>query len=333
MILLSLVIIYSEIRRMPKKLTTKQFIERSKNIHGDNYDYSLVEYINARTKVKIICKIHGDFKQIPDNHSHGIGCAKCGGLKANKNRIRTVAEFIQESIKLHGFTYDYSLIKQYINNQTKIDIICKKHGIFKKSPIKHLSGQGCPICSKIEANKKISKTKKGQPSKNRKTNEEFIQNARIIHGDIYEYDKAVYITSRCKIIITCDTHGDFLQTPSKHLMGRGCPKCKNQFSKISNEWLDYLNVEEREYRLPERMVIPVDGYDPITNTCYQFHGDFWHGNPTIFDFNDINPLTNETYGDAYKRTLRIENEIKNYGYKLVVIWESEWKEQRKSLLP
>jgi len=120
-----------------KKLTTIDFIEKSINIHGNKYDYSLVEYVGSKMKVKIICRIHGVFEQIPTHHLNGVGCSG--------NKKYTTEEFIKKATKIHNNRYDYSLV-DYINTNTKVKIICKKHGIFEQTPKKHLKGQECPKC-------------------------------------------------------------------------------------------------------------------------------------------------------------------------------------------
>jgi hypothetical protein len=119
---------------------TIEFIEKSKRIHGEKYDYSLSEYMGARSKIKIICKEHGEFEQRIDHHLSGHGCSKCGG--SEKFSLENI---ILEFKKIHGNKYNYSLV-EYKNNDTKIKIICKEHGIFEQKPRVHLSGSGCPIC-------------------------------------------------------------------------------------------------------------------------------------------------------------------------------------------
>ena len=125
---------------MSKKLTQEEFIKKAKVIHGNKYDYSLVIYKNKRTKVKIICPIHGVFEQRPDKHFSGSGCPFCAG-----NNKRTIEEFIEKARATHGDKYDYSLVA-YKNAKTKIIITCKKHGPFLQLPNTHLRGSGCPKC-------------------------------------------------------------------------------------------------------------------------------------------------------------------------------------------
>jgi hypothetical protein len=133
------------------KKTTELFIEDAKKIHGDKYDYSLVEYKNNSTKVKIICLEHGIFEQNPNNHiSKEHGCSFCnGGIKYNKDI------FIRRSKEVHGDKYDYSLVN-YINSHTKVRIICPIHGEFKQTPSCHTNHKyGCPVCSESRGEKEI----------------------------------------------------------------------------------------------------------------------------------------------------------------------------------
>lgn len=130
---------------MPPKLTTDKFIEKSRAIHGDRYDYSKVEYVNNYTKVCIVCPIHGEFYITPDSHFRGRGCKLCGTIQAQtKNRMK-ISEFLEKATKIHNGKYDYSKVK-YENTETKIEIICPEHGEFWQTPHHHLSGVGCPKC-------------------------------------------------------------------------------------------------------------------------------------------------------------------------------------------
>ena len=98
---------------MPSKFTKEDFIERAKKVHGDKYDYSKVEYVNAHTKVIITCPIHGDFEQLPCNHIKGVGCNLC----YKDNKVTNLETFIEKSIKKHGDKYDYSKVE--IDNKIK----------------------------------------------------------------------------------------------------------------------------------------------------------------------------------------------------------------------
>ena len=112
-----------------KKLTTEQFIKKAKQVHKNTYDYSLVEYVNNSTKVKIICSIHGEFEQTPAGHLSGYKCQKCTTDINSKKQRLTTEEFVEKANKIHNNKYDYSLV-EYITNCIKVKIICKEHGIF-----------------------------------------------------------------------------------------------------------------------------------------------------------------------------------------------------------
>lgn len=122
------------------KLTTAEFIKRARQTHGRKYDYTNTEYVNAKTKVRITCKEHGDFWQIPWWHMDSQGCPACGGTKR-----RTLVQFIQDARKVHGDKYDYSK-SVYLTNKQDIIIACPIHGEFYQSPDNHLAGKGCLHC-------------------------------------------------------------------------------------------------------------------------------------------------------------------------------------------
>ena len=132
--------------------TTEEFINRSIKVHGELYDYSKVDYKNNNEKVEIICKIHGSFRQFPQNHLRGCGCPECKGTNISKTKTYDTEKFIKKARDVHGDKYDYSKVV-YINSTTPVEIICKKHNTsFWQAPANHLQGKGCPICnsSKLE---------------------------------------------------------------------------------------------------------------------------------------------------------------------------------------
>lgn len=128
-----------------KNGTTENFIKKAKQIHGNKYDYSLVDYDKAKKKVKIICKKHGIFEQTPDSHLSGQGCSSCGVERIKQLQKLLVKDFITQANKIHNNTYLYNLV-EYDNLHQKVRIICKKHGVFEQLATNHLSGQGCPKC-------------------------------------------------------------------------------------------------------------------------------------------------------------------------------------------
>ena len=139
-------------RKITKSFTKpfKQFIKEAKEKHCDKYDYSNVEYINAKTNVKIICPVHGEFLQTPANHLAGRGCPKCSLEKQKKSS----EQFIKEANRIHNGRYDY-LQAEYLGSFKKVKIICPEHGIFEQTPDSHLRGSGCPKCKSSHGENKI----------------------------------------------------------------------------------------------------------------------------------------------------------------------------------
>ena len=134
---------------------TNSFIEKSKEIHGNKYDYTSTIYIDTRTKVEIICKIHGKFDVIANHHLHGRGgCKQCGFINLLKSTTKSQDNYIKECIEVHGNQYDYSRVN-YVNAKTNVEIICKKHGPFLKNPQSHLNGSGCLKCKASKGERKI----------------------------------------------------------------------------------------------------------------------------------------------------------------------------------
>jgi len=291
-----------------KLKTTEQFIKEVIAVRGNRYDYSLVEYINGHAKIKIICKEHGVFKQTPSNHlNHNQDCNKCAN-----NQQKTGEQFIQDAYLIHGDKYDYSLVK-YITARLKIKILCPIHGVFEQTPTNHLTGFGCNYCG----------------GNQQKTTAQFIQEAIMIHGDKYDYSLVEYINSYTKVKIICPTHGIFKQAPTNHIHienERGCPTCTHRVSKAEIQWLNHIGLpdddEHRQVRIGRYLV---DGYDPATNTVYEFHGDYWHGNPDTTDHTKKNPTSKKSFKQLYEDTLAKEALIKDSGYSLVIMWESDWK--------
>ena len=253
-----------------KKLTKEQFIEKSRKVHGGFYDYSNVNYVNSSIKVKIICPQHGEFTQTPHNHLYGYKCIKCGLQASSQKARKSLDDFISQANAIHNNKYDYSK-SIYINNRTKVKIICPTHGEFMKTPTKHLLGQGCPKCS----SKLISENQT-------KDIELFITEANKIHNNKYDYPDRNYVNARTKILINCPIHGLFSQTPDSHLHNHGCPKCSGIESpqelmirsKLSELNITYKNNVIIDKRYPWR----VDIYIPERDLFLEYNGFWTHGN-------------------------------------------------------
>ena len=128
-----------------KRRTTEDFINDSQLIHGDKYEYSKSIFTKRKSKVIIICPIHGEFEQTACSHLSGKGCDKCAHEKLDGKRRKPLNEFIKEALIIHSNVYDYSK-SNYTNWRNKVEIICPKHGSFFQSPHNHLKGHGCNKC-------------------------------------------------------------------------------------------------------------------------------------------------------------------------------------------
>jgi hypothetical protein len=129
-----------------KLTTTDNFILQALSVHKGKYSYELVEYKGATSKVSIICKIHGEFRQRPANHLQGQGCKKCSTILNTEKRRHSTEYFINKSNEIHGYKYDYSSTCYKATN-LKVKIICKEHGEFYQVANDHLRGFGCKDCS------------------------------------------------------------------------------------------------------------------------------------------------------------------------------------------
>ena len=246
---------------MSKKVTTEIFIECAKKIHSNKYDYSKTKYTKAREKVIITCPKHGDFLQTPNSHLNGNGCPKCSNESTSIRCRSTTEEFINNSKKVHGESYDYSKVN-YARNIEKVEIICKIHGPFWQFPQNHLKGCGCPKCKGLRISKSKTRTK-----------EKFIEKAVAVHGDKYDYSKISYVNSTTPVEIVCKKHGSsFWQDPANHLQGKGCPICSSsrletmvREALINNnisyeeqktwEWLVYKTAQRVDFFLPDHNII------------------------------------------------------------------------------
>jgi len=282
-----------------KKLTTKSFIQKTKEIHHDMYDYSLVEYKNTRTKVKIICPIHGVFEQQPSNHIQGQGCPKCKYEQISNNLSHDTDIFIQKTKEIHQDRYDYSLV-EYINNRIKVKIICPIHGVFEQTPHKHLNGQNCPKCSRISGN-----------TKQKNTILEFIYTSKQIHQNKYDYSLVEYINNKTKIKIICPKHDIFEQRPDCHIQGQGCPKCACMMSKGETElqeWLKgYIHIKTNDRQIIKPLELDI--VIPEHKIGIEYNGLYWHS---------------EQQGKDKLYHLNKYNLCKDQGYRLITVWENEW---------
>lgn len=286
------------------KLTKQQFIERATAVHDAKFDYSaLPSELTAAEKITIRCDKHGDFEQLYHDHLYGRGCNKC-----SKNaRRKTKDVFIQEASLIHDYRYTYHKF-EYISSHEKSIITCSSHGDFLQSPANHRSGSGCPACKKVK----------------RVTLVEFIERAIDIHRNKYDYSLVTHLDNvRMKLTIICHKHGKFEQTASMHLSGQGCPACGLNISKEEIAWLDSMKVPiEHRHKIItiDGRRFKVDGYDPISNTIYEYFGSFWHGNLDLYPPDKVNPRNKKTFRELNRLTKERIDIFEHAGYNLIYCW-------------
>lgn len=254
-----------------KKNTTDNFIKLSLKIHNNKYDYSLVNYINKNTKVKIICPSHGVFEQNPSNHLKGCGCPKCSG----KNL--TFDDLIEKFRFVHGDKYQY-FRNSFKGKSFKIKIKCKLHDhTFYQFIDNHLKGWGCSKCSK----------------RHNYSNEEFINICKKVHNNKYDYKYINYTNTGEYIDIICPIHGKFSQLPKYHIKGHGCPICKSSKGELTI--VNFLKESKIRYKAQKKFKyckdkysLPFDIYLPDHNMCIEYQGrqhfesiDGWGGEETL----------------------------------------------------
>lgn len=358
-----------------KKLTHKEYVEKCNEVHGNRYDYTLVEYLGLSKKVKVVCREHGTFEQNSKNHKDGQGCPRCDAPNSNLSRdefikkvkddyydysllenfikvkglIRiinktnnliyqqyachrlnginaikietkslidklrnihnnkyeyiidtqtvysttkikivnietndifdyrvdrhlkgmvpnkvTLSLFKIRSSELHNNKYDYSLIKEIKGNSEKVNIICKKHGIFSQRVSNHMNlKDGCPKCVGV----------------GKWNTELLIEEFKKIHLDNFDYSLVIFINIDEKINIICKEHGIFKQNIHKHLKGQGCRLC---ISSSKGEDFVKLHLEEMEVKYIRQHSfdtckfinkLSFDFYLPDLNTCIEFDGE------------------------------------------------------------
>jgi len=223
--------------------------------------------------------------------------------------------FISRASRVHGGQYDYSQLPAVLG--ATVALVCPEHGAFDRSTRDHLKGRGCPPCDAKKKHQEVL--------------DRFVQQARKVHKDLYSYSR-VGDAQFPSVLITCSKHGDFEQSKYSHLKGSGCPLCNPPFyhpSKIANRWLDSIGLPDDTRHREVRGLIPgrrftVDGFDPDTNTVYEFYGDEVHGNPRLYSPELHSSLSHTTYGELYQRTLAKERLITEAGFKLVTMWRSDF---------
>jgi hypothetical protein len=283
------------------KLTTEEFIQKSKEVHENRYDYSLTNYIGSRINVTIVCPEHGPFQQLPCNHLDGRGCPECGKILQKLKVTHTKEDFEQKAIEVHGYKYNYSEVN-YRGVLNGVTIICPKHGPFIQKPTHHLWGCGCPQCGIDDQTL---------------TSENFINRSNELHNHKYDYSKVNYVNCLTEIEIICPIHGIFKVSPHNHMYNEsGCPRCTHQISKPEQELFNLISSWGLNPSQSDRSILngkEVDIYIPEKKVAIEFNGAYWH----TTEFKDKNY--------HYQKSLECEKA----GIRLIHVWEWLWNNPTK----
>lgn len=310
-----------------KKFSVTDIINKAKQVHGDLYDYSLVEYKNVNHNITIICSIHGSFDQIVNEHLKGRHCPLC----ANINRKNTRQE-------KYGVDYIFqSPEKQILGEQT----ILEKYGVNKplqNKTIKETQIATClrkyGVCNaskndlikiKIINNRNITNLQKYGSIHS--SQQHMIDIIPLIENYDWLYEQYVAL-NKTSLQIAVELNINY-NTILKYL--RKAEIAIKQSYKISfkaNQWLEQI---EQEHNIKLIRECPIegtnycaDGFCEETNTIYEFYGDYWHGNLEVFDSEIINESTNCTMGELYQKTIQREFRLKELGYTIISVWENDY---------
>ena len=261
---------------------------------GDKYDYSISEYREMNAKIKFICSIHGVVEQTARCHLNS-GCPRCSGAKKTKEDV------VKDFKSIHGDFYNYNEF-EYNGAFKKSVIICPKHGRFLQNYNNHFHCEkGCPKCGSERAG-----------AVRRGNTESFLQKAKEVHGDKYDYKYVESDYSR-KIKIVCPEHGEFYQNIHNHLTGNICPKCSKNHSRGEEELYSFVLTNLDKDSLNKFRGIPditeLDVYSPLKKIGIEFNGIFWHS---------------ERYQPKDYHINKTQACKKN-GIRLIHVFEDEWK--------
>ena len=200
-------------------------------------------------------------------------------------------------------------------------------------PVYHISGSICQKCAEINRH-----------NKKRNTTEEFIEKAKKVHGDKYDYSKVEYINSQTKVCIICPEHGEFWQKPNGHLNGMGCDKCGGTKTlttedfieksiKVHGDKYDYSKVEYINYQTKVCIICPE-------------HGEFWqtphlhlrgtecpkcfkNGRNIPYTTEEFIKKAKEVHGNKYDYSKTVYNRCKN---KIIITCPKHGEFEQKAYL-
>lgn len=323
------------------KITTERFIDDCRAKLGDLYDYSDTKYVTSKLKVTIKCNLHDiSFKQTPAGHKVGrAGCPKCiqeKSVRSNTLLKDTHADIFDKIVLDHvdHKSIDINNIKTGSHEKLQWQCAVNDDHMWHAQVKQRVRGEGCPYCSNNKLSDETSLMFKYQDISNE-------------WSDKNEYTPNDYSAySHAKVWWKCSKgHDDYESTIANrtHTNKQGCPRCANVgYSGAALDWLKHIadkenihiqhasNGGEHVVKLEGRKFY-LDGYCAETQTGYEFYGDYWHGNPDIFDHDKINPTIGKTYRELYDNTMKRERFLEENDIMIISIWENDWNQLKKNI--
>ena len=275
------------------------FLDRSREVWGSRWDYTLVDYVNSSTPVTIGCPAHGEFYQAPRHHILGnVGCKKCRREQA----CSPSNSIIQQSREVWGDRWDYTEAECPDGYRGNITLRCREHGAFTGDISNHLRGNVSCVPCRDHGNL---------------TTDEVIRRSKEVWEDRWDYSKTRYVRQLEKVTFTCREHGDFEQYTDAHFRGGvGCSKCSwSKVSKGEKEVLEYikslgLHPEENVKGLfPDSPKVEVDIWVPTLSVAIEFNGIYYHSEKF---------RTPDYHYTKFKLA-------QDRGITLLQIWEDDWR--------
>lgn len=286
------------------------------------YDFTHAVYHGALERITgIVCREHGEFSQYPAQlRKNGSGCPSCGGEVRAAKRRATPEEVISQAVERHKGFYTYERAV-YVNNRTKFIVTCPIHGDFSVAPNNHISGgKGCPECGALKRGHRLTSPKEVArriaDAKLDAHAARFAQDARAVHGDLYDYSEVVYLGRKKPVTILCKKHGAFKQAPGHHISrAHGCPECSHHRSKGEAAIAKFMSIFARIEERNRQAIAPkeLDIYAPDVGVAVEYCGEYWHAASSVDE-------------ERKDRTRHLEKHkaCENAGIRLLTIYESEW---------
>lgn len=271
-------------------------------------------YEGSGSKLVFVCENNHRWKARPgDILNKNIGCPHCAGIVRRG--------FRQALLDIKEKWPQLTVCSQHgdqLGRRESVEVQCENNHIWDTTYERLMNGHYCPHCY-------------GNARYNQQT---FIQKLLTVAPTIQVLGQ--YQQTHIPIDVKCNVcQHRWKPRPYNLIQGYGCPQCSrnNKFSKKSLVWLKYIELRDNcklnhatqygEFRVPGTRY-RVDGFNPKTNTIYEFYGDYWHGNPKVYDPTQYNQHLNKSYNDLYQHTILREQKLINLGYNVVSVWESDF---------